>query len=293
MKRFIISTAIAIAFFITADAKQEMTLLNGEEIDVEIVTIGTNQISYKKASNPNGPTYTVDKNKVFFIIYDDGTKEVITDLQSSSNISENNSTGMVNAATGIVESTEVIPPKRYFEHISFYPRASIGFHATPSGYKDSFDIDWGGLAWSVDLNVLFPSGNTSAWSTGIGVCGLGGEMQMLYTTNNGKDKHKDKMGSFTANYLTVPIGYWYKGSDIFMLGFTNRFEFLISQKMDGEKIKDTFNVFRDNFLIDGVFSIGHFDLGLQFGLNLTSALKGEDLDWSPTLSGSITAGYRF
>lgn len=41
-----------------ASAKEVMTLLNGEEIEVEIVTLGTNDISYKKASNPDGPTYT-------------------------------------------------------------------------------------------------------------------------------------------------------------------------------------------------------------------------------------------
>jgi len=295
MRHFFTAFVIAILSFASASAKQVMTLLNGEEIEVEIVTLGTDQISYKRASNPDGPTYTVDKSKVFFITYEDGRKEVITDMQATAPAAATHGlTGTLGGSiTSMVEAIDTIPEKKYFDHITFYPRASIGYHATPSGYKDSYDIDWAGLAWSVDLNVLFPSGNSGAWSVGLGFSGLGGEMTQLYTTNNGKDNHKDKMGDFTATYFTIPIGYWFRSNDWFMLGFTNRLEFLISQKMEGEKIEDAFKGFRDNFLIDGVFCVGNFDLGLQIGLNLSSALKGEDLDWSPTISFGATAGYRF
>lgn len=294
MRHFITTLIIAILSATTVSAKQIMTMLNGEEIEVVIVTLGSKQISYKKASNPSGPTYTVDKNKVFYITYDDGKKEIITDLQTTAPTMANGTAGTISGAqTSMGKAIGDIPEKKYFDKISLYPRAYVGYHATASGYKDSYDIDWGGLAWSADLNILFPLGNTNAWSAGIGFSGLGGEMTQLYTTNSGKDKHKDKMGNFTTTYLTLPIGYWHKSCDWFMLGFTNRFEFLISQKMEGKKIEDAFNGFRDNLLIDGVFTLGQLDLGLQLGFNLTSAMKGEDLDWSPTISFGATVGYRF
>lgn len=281
------------AMALPASAKEVMTLLNGEEIEVEIVTLGTNDISYKKASNPDGPTYTTPRDKVFFILYEDGTKEIITPLNARTTTPQPAAERqpLYTGASEMTVDTTPVPEKNYFPHISFYPRASIGFHATPSGYKDEYDLDWGGLSWSFDLNVLFPSSNTSAWSAGIGLAGLGGDMNMLYVIND--DHHKDKLGNFSTMYLTIPIQYWYKGCDWFMFGFGNRFEFLVSQKMEGEKIEDAFRGFRDALTIDGIFSIGNLDLGAQLLFNFASALKGEDLDWSPTIGLSFTAGYRF
>lgn len=279
-------------------AKQIMTMVDGEEIEVEIVTMGTSEISYKKASNPSGPTYTTSRNKVFFILFEDGNKEIITPLDAQTATTsqpQDNGGSLLNTATrDLVSGITPVPEKEYFNHISFYPRAAVGFHATPSGYngdRDSWDIDWGGLYWSFDLNVLFPSGRTSAWSAGLGVLGLGGTMNMLYV--QGGEHHKDKMGSFDATYLTIPISYWYKGSDWFMFGFGNRFEFLVSQKMEGKKVEDAFRGFRDAITIDAICTIGNLDLGAQIFFNLSSALKGENLDWSPTIGMSFTAGYRF
>lgn len=292
MKHLIATLLIFLTASLTISARQVMTLLNGEEIEVEIVSIGTGAISYKKASNPDGPTYTVSRDKVFFIIHDDGTKEVITplDQQASTQTSTTTTPGSYGASPMAVDAP-AIPEKNYFPRISFYPRASVGYHATPSGYKDEYNIDWGGLSWSFDLNVLFPSSNTSAWSAGIGLAGLGGDMNMLYVI---KDEHyKEKMGNFSTMYLTIPVQYWYKGCDWFMFGFGNRFEFLLSQKMEGEKIEDAFRGFRDAFTLDAIFSLGNLDLGAQLLFNFSSALKGENLDWSPTIGISFTAGYRF
>ena len=116
-------------------------------------------------------------------------------------------------------------------------------------------------------------------------------MKMLYT--QGGKNHKDKMGDFDATYLTIPIQYWYKGGDWFMFGIGNRMDFLISQKMDGSKIEDMFRVFRDAIVLDGICTIGKFDVGAQLLLNLGSAFKGEGFDWSPTFGFSLTLGYRF
>lgn len=296
MKKHLMTLLACFAVFVSGNAKEVMTMVDGQELEVVILTIGTSEISYKKASNPDGPTYTTARDKVFFIVYDNGTKEVITPLDRQQQGVGASAPAMADYSTGTGTISDVaqLPPepeKNYFPRISFMPRASVGFHATPSGYKDEFDIDWGGLSWSFDLNVLFPSSNTSAWSIGLGLAGLGGEMNMLYVS---KDKHhKDKMGDFTTMYLTIPVQYWWKVSDWFMFGFGDRLEFLVSQKAGGEKIEDSFRGFRDAFMIDGIVTIGQFDLGAQFLFNFSSAMKGEDLDWSPTFGFSFTAGYRF
>lgn len=300
MKNFIFTVIIAAVTFVQAGAKQVMTMLNGDEIEVEIVTIGTDMISYKKVSNLSGPTYSVNKNQVFFITYDDGRKEVITPINSPSSSSDQSGAEINTLISKLMDpvknsdsATGAVQEKNYFEKISIYPRASVGYHGTYSGYKDQYDIDWGGLSWAFDLNVLFPEGNSSAWSIGLGVSSLDGEMRMLYTTNNGKTKHKDKMGNFTTMYFTIPLTYWYRGSDYFMFGFTTRSEFLISQKMEGKKVKDAFKTYRNSLIIDGIYTLGKLDLGLQLLFNFTSALKSKDLDWSPTIGASVTVGYRF
>jgi len=297
MKRL---TTLLVAMLVvgTAWAKEKMTLLSGEEIDVEIVTIGTNDIEYKKVSNPNGPTYKVAKNKVFFIVFDDGTKEVITPLDQAGTGRQQTGgqtgtgTPMIGVAlSDMIATADTVPEPRYFDKVSFMPRAMMGYHATPGGYKDQYDIDWGGLSWSFDLNILFPSSNTSAWSIGLGLSGLDGTMNMLYTS--GKKEHKDKIGNISTMYFTIPLEYWYRCSKSFMFGFGTRLDILLSQKCDGEKIEDAFNGCRVPFMMDAIYSIGNFDIGAQVLFNLTSAMKGDDLDWSPTISIGGTIGYRF
>lgn len=58
-------------------------------MEVEIVSMGIDEISYKKASNPNGPTYTTRRSNVFFIIYEDGKTEIITPQNASQPVVSN------------------------------------------------------------------------------------------------------------------------------------------------------------------------------------------------------------
>ena len=290
MKKLILTVMICVLSLVTMSAHQTMTMANGEELEVEIVSMGIDEISYKKASNPNGPT--TRRSNVFFIIYEDGKTEIITPQNAPQPVVSNVNTGNVEvASSNVAVADATVPTYNYFPRITFYPRTSVGFHATPSGYKDECDIDWGGFCWTLDFNVLFPVDRTSATSVGLGFAGLSGGMKMLYT--QGGKNHKDKMGDFDATYLTIPIQYWYKGGDWFMFGIGNRMDFLISQKMDGSKIEDMFRVFRDAIVLDGICTIGKFDVGAQLLLNLGSAFKGEGFDWSPTFGFSLTLGYRF
>jgi hypothetical protein len=67
-------------FFITLSlagfSQDEMTFRSGESMKVRILEIGTDNIIYKKAENQSGPSYSVGKDKVFMIKYENGTKDV-------------------------------------------------------------------------------------------------------------------------------------------------------------------------------------------------------------------------
>lgn len=56
---------------------QDIILLkSGEEIKTKVQEVGIDKINYKKFENLTGPTYTVEKSKVFMITYENGTKDV-------------------------------------------------------------------------------------------------------------------------------------------------------------------------------------------------------------------------
>ena len=279
-------------------------LHSGEEIEVNIISIGSSEIQYKKASNPDGPTFSTARSKVFFITHEDGSKEIITPLDqavvaetastqaTSSQQSKNTLGGIASNYTAKIASDKTAEEQKiYFPRATVFPRATIGFHATPSGYKDSYDIDWGGLYWAADFNCLIPTSYKDAITFGFGVSNLRGDMKSLYLLNG--TPHKDPMGSYSATYLTIPIQDWSKFSDLFMMSWGVRPEILIYQKMNGEKVEDAFTYFRMSSLLTFCFSFGNFDLAGDFILNPFNALAGEDLDWSPTIAMSINAAYRF
>jgi len=68
---------------------------DGDEIEAKVTEILTDNIKYKRASNPTGPTYTISKSKVFMIRYESGDKDVFDDVYqnlSTDNTAQANST---------------------------------------------------------------------------------------------------------------------------------------------------------------------------------------------------------
>ena len=66
-------------------AQDIITTKQGEEIEAKVVKIGTTEIEYKKWSNVEGPSYTLLKNQVFMIKFQNGEKEVFEETVNESN----------------------------------------------------------------------------------------------------------------------------------------------------------------------------------------------------------------
>ena len=304
MKHFF-SFLLCLTVFFATSAKQTLMLHSGEEIEVNNITIGSTKIQYKKASNPDGPTFSTNRSNVFFIVHEDGSKEIITPLDQTgvttelattqanvSKQSQNTIGGIASNYTAkIVSDQKAENEKIYFPKSTVFPRASIGFHGTFSGYEDSYDLEWGGLYWASDINVLIPSSYKSAWSLGLGAIGLRGDMKAMYLLNG--NPRTDKIANFSGTYLTMPIQFWEKYSDYFIASWGFRPEVLINQKMNDQKVEEALSIFRMSCLLTIGFSFGHFDLTGDFIFNPFNAFRGESLDWSPTLAMSINAAYRF
>ena len=80
-------------YFITDmvdDSCDNIILKDGSEISVITEEVGNTEIRYKKCSNLNGPTYTINKSKVLMIKYRNGTKDIIThkSVEADSSVKE-------------------------------------------------------------------------------------------------------------------------------------------------------------------------------------------------------------
>ena len=53
---------------------------NGDEIQARVKEIDPNNIKYDRFDNPGGPLYTIHRSDVFMIKYENGTKDILTDL---------------------------------------------------------------------------------------------------------------------------------------------------------------------------------------------------------------------
>ena len=69
---------------IPALAQDLIVLKSGEDIEVKVLEVNENEVSFKKFNNLEGPTYTAFINDVFFIKFEDGTKRVFESVKEVS-----------------------------------------------------------------------------------------------------------------------------------------------------------------------------------------------------------------
>lgn len=76
MKRIVLICLLLITF--GAYSQDVITLTDGTEIKAKVNKISDKEIEYKKWSNIDGPTYTLNVNKIESIKYNNGEKDVFT-----------------------------------------------------------------------------------------------------------------------------------------------------------------------------------------------------------------------
>ena len=57
---------------------------DGSTILSKVLEVNTDNIKYKKFSNQNGPTYTINKSEIMSINYENGDKDTFDNLESAS-----------------------------------------------------------------------------------------------------------------------------------------------------------------------------------------------------------------
>lgn len=74
MKHFSIIALVLTASY--SFAQDTLYTVSGQKIAAKVVEINQTEIKYKKANNPDGPVYVVDKSDVALIEYKNGSKEL-------------------------------------------------------------------------------------------------------------------------------------------------------------------------------------------------------------------------
>ncbi len=74
----LLSVIVLAMFSFIAHAQDVIVKKDGSTITSKVTEITGSEIKYKKFSNLNGPTYTIGKNEVNYINYENGERETIT-----------------------------------------------------------------------------------------------------------------------------------------------------------------------------------------------------------------------
>lgn len=81
--KHLLSIALGLLFSLNLVAQDQIITREGDIIDGEVMKIGTSEIEYKKAENPDGPIYTILKNDVLSIKFENGTVEKFEIVEES------------------------------------------------------------------------------------------------------------------------------------------------------------------------------------------------------------------
>lgn len=124
-----------------AKAQDVIVLVDASEIQAKVITVGTNEITYKRWESQNGPDYQILKKDVFFIRYKDGSKDVFNSRLLGSSQEGNAATSLKGKyihnilLNGYLElgvpftATAVGPGFSGTIGVRFYDYAFVGFNA--------------------------------------------------------------------------------------------------------------------------------------------------------------------
>lgn len=85
MKKLTILFALLVSVS-ALNAQDIITQRDGTDIQAKVTEVGISQISYKKYSNLDGPTYIIGKNDILMITYENGEREMYNTTQNGSQL---------------------------------------------------------------------------------------------------------------------------------------------------------------------------------------------------------------
>lgn len=267
------SAAMLIA--ISANAQDKIHLRNGDVVDGKVSEIGTRDVSYKKADNPDGPSYRIGKGEISRIEYENGSEDVFSrgqvreakpdapKLRYGKNIIAA-APLQVCAGIGVGLSYERVLDKKGI--MSFYLPAAIGFN------NDNYNnmSPWGSQYPGYSTHVEY---TTYAVMPGVKIYPTGSKGKVRYAVG------PSIAAIFGKDYGgNVFLGYDTWGYPVYGGGLNDRF---------------TLGVLINNSL--NIQPTPHLYIGLELGLGMTYINQRNSVDVGEDMIGQFAfrLGYRF
>jgi hypothetical protein len=169
MKRLIL---FAILFLVSYAAKAQdiIVMRNADEVMAKVTSITQDQVTYKRWSNLDGPSYTISKSQIFYIKYENGEKDLMNAVpETRARVREhcNNTSSSLPvafrgyASVGTIFLSEMAGPTLdvsagvfLFDHL--YAGIEVGFHSLLEKY-DYYEGDYyyGDDDWGEYSEILF------------------------------------------------------------------------------------------------------------------------------------------
>ena len=124
---------IAISIFANLNAQDIIIKKTGVEIKTKITEVGLDNVKFKKYDNIEGPIYTITKDEIFMIKYENGSKDVFKD-----------------------NAKEVVKKVEKSKNDYLRKGLHLGFHITPgigSIIFSDYDIFAFGIHSGLDINI--------------------------------------------------------------------------------------------------------------------------------------------
>lgn len=163
-----------VAYNIQAIGQDLIILRNADEIEGKVIEVLDNEIKYKKKSNPDGPLYSIDKDFIFMVKYENGQKDVFNaekvepkEPDKEFKFKKRGFTNITELTTGIGISTTSEEFSYGFSTVNGYlvnPHFSVGFGVGIDKYEDFLAVPL-----FVDLRANFLKYRvTPIFSVGVG-----------------------------------------------------------------------------------------------------------------------------
>jgi len=92
MKKLILSLAATILTSTFCFSQDIITKKSGEDIQAKVLEVTNTEIKYKKFENQTGPIYTISTTELLMIRYENGSKDIFTEIESAIAPTVNNPT---------------------------------------------------------------------------------------------------------------------------------------------------------------------------------------------------------
>ena len=282
-KNFLLFAAIFLQQI--AVAQDVMVMSDASEKKVKVLEVGDSEVKYKLFDNPNNVVYSTARSNVFLIIFEDGTREVITSLDEKQNNTALLPTRVNNAnaqnekiSAAQVKAQEGIHKK----HMYFTVELNIGGVFDIFGDR-SDNVSTAAFGAGVDLfgEYFFDKRSSSGLVFGIGYNYRSFEISTL---------------PLTFNALDLNLGYTMRDNNLFFVRGMLELNIPLSSYVPGRYYDD--NLRRDCMEHTNVTVGLNSNFGVHFGgfnvgakLGFTFNPQFEDLDC--VCFYGLFAGYSF